>query len=69
MSHTALITGATGLLGREVTKSFKQAGWLTVGQGFSRAAPPTILRANLEDASDVKKIIDEAKYVVFLFLF
>jgi nucleoside-diphosphate-sugar epimerase len=66
MSHTALITGATGLLGREVTKAFKQAGWLTVGQGFNRAAPPTILKANLEDPSDVKRIIDEAKYVVFL---
>ncbi|KAF5016376.1 hypothetical protein F66182_11960, partial [Fusarium sp. NRRL 66182] len=60
MSHTALITGATGLLGREVTKSFKQAGWLTVGQGFNRAAPPTILKANLEDPADVKRILDEA---------
>lgn len=63
MSHTALITGATGLLGREVTKSFKQAGWLTVGQGWNRAAPPTILKANLEDPEDIKRIIDEAKYV------
>ena len=62
MSHTALITGATGLLGREVRKSFKQAGWLTVGQGYTRAAPPTILKANLEEASDVKRILDEAKY-------
>lgn len=65
MSHTALITGATGLLGREVTKSFKQAGWLTVGQGLNRAAPPTILKANLEDPADVKRILDEAKYVTY----
>lgn len=66
MSHTALITGATGLLGREVTKSFKQAGWMTVGQGFNRANPPTILKANLEDPSDIKRILDEAKYVALL---
>lgn len=61
MSHTALITGATGLLGREVSKSFKQAGWMTVGQGYNRATPPTILKANLEDLTDIKRILDEAK--------
>lgn len=61
MSQTALITGATGLLGREVLKAFKRAGWLTVGQGFTRAAPPTILKANLEDPDEIKRLLDEAK--------
>ncbi|KAL1982075.1 hypothetical protein VTN96DRAFT_1788 [Rasamsonia emersonii] len=61
MSQTALITGATGLLGREVLKAFKRAGWLTVGQGFTRAAPPTILKANLEEPDEIKKLLDEVK--------
>jgi dTDP-4-dehydrorhamnose reductase len=63
MSHTALITGATGLLGREVKNAFRRAGWLVVGQGFSRAVPPTILKANLEDTGEVQRLLDEAKYV------
>jgi dTDP-4-dehydrorhamnose reductase len=63
MSHTALITGATGLLGREVMKAFKRAGWMTVGQGFTRAVPPTILKANLEDTGEIEKMLDEAKWV------
>jgi S-adenosylmethionine synthetase len=61
MSQTALVTGATGLLGREVTKAFKRASWLTVGQGLTRAVPPTILRANLEDTSEVQRLLDEVK--------
>ncbi|KAL1966686.1 hypothetical protein VTN77DRAFT_3883 [Rasamsonia byssochlamydoides] len=61
MSQTALITGATGLLGREVMKAFKRAGWLTVGQGFTRAVPPTILKVNLEEPEEIRRMLDEAK--------
>lgn len=61
MSHTALVTGATGLLGRQVFNAFKHAGWLTVGQGFSRANPPTIMKANLENPEEAKMLLDEAK--------
>lgn len=48
-------------MGREVTKAFKQAGWLTVGQGFNRAKPPTILKVNLEDPQEIKRLLDESK--------
>ncbi|KAH8702032.1 NAD dependent epimerase/dehydratase family protein [Talaromyces proteolyticus] len=61
MSHTALVTGATGLLGREVTRAFKKAGWLTVGQGFNRAKPPTVLKVNLEDPQEITRLLEESK--------
>jgi RmlD substrate binding domain. len=61
MSYTVLVTGATGLLGRQVLNAFKRAGWLTVGQGLTRAVPPTIMKANLEDPKEAKRLLDEAK--------
>jgi len=63
MSLTALVTGATGLLGREILKAFKRAGWLCIGQGFTRAVPPTILKANLEDPKEIERLLDEVKWV------
>ncbi|KAJ9302673.1 hypothetical protein DTO271G3_47 [Paecilomyces variotii] len=64
MSHTALVTGATGLLGRQVFNIFKHAGWLTVGQGHTRAVPPTIMKANLENPEEARMLLDEAKPLV-----
>lgn len=61
MSLNVLITGATGLLGRQMFNTFKHSGCLTVGQGFSRATPPTILKTDLENGEDVKAMLDEAK--------
>lgn len=61
MSLTVLVTGATGLLGREVLKAFKRAGWLSVGQGYTRAVPPTILKANLEDPKEIENLLNEAR--------
>ncbi|KAN0080677.1 hypothetical protein V8E54_003881 [Elaphomyces granulatus] len=60
MPPTVLVTGATGLLGREVMEAFSRAGWVTVGQGYSRAAPPKILKANLENINEIEKLLDEA---------
>ncbi|KKK19228.1 NAD dependent epimerase/dehydratase family protein [Aspergillus ochraceoroseus] len=61
MATTVLVTGATGLLGRQVFNLFKRSGCLTVGQGFSRANPPTILKADLEKPEEIKNLLDEAK--------
>jgi dTDP-4-dehydrorhamnose reductase len=63
MSTTVLITGATGLLGRQVFNTFKHSGCFVVGQGYSRATPPTILKADLEKQEDIKRLLDEAKLV------
>ena len=57
--HVALVTGATGLLGRQVIKAFDQAGWKTVGTGLTRADPPTILRADLADQTAIEDVLDK----------
>ena len=59
---TVLITGATGLLGRQVVSTFRNAGWRTVGTGFSRAKPPSIHKVDLTDPSAVEKILEEESY-------
>ena len=61
MSNVVLVTGATGLLGRQVFNVFQHSGCLVVGQGFSRAAPPTILKADLEKSEDIDRLLDEVK--------
>lgn len=61
MAYTVLVTGATGLLGRQVLNTFKRHGWLAVGQGLTRAVPPTIMKANLENPEEATRLLDEAK--------
>ncbi|KAJ5908651.1 dTDP-4-dehydrorhamnose reductase [Penicillium taxi] len=61
MSSTVLVTGASGFLGRQVFSLFQRSGVLAVGQGFSRAAPPTILKADLESTEEIKSLIDDVK--------
>ncbi|KAF7586301.1 hypothetical protein BBP40_009083 [Aspergillus hancockii] len=61
MSSVVLVTGATGLLGRQVFNTFKHSGCFVVGQGWSRATPPTILKADLEKREDIQRVLDEVK--------
>ncbi|KAI9828455.1 MAG: hypothetical protein M1832_002883 [Thelocarpon impressellum] len=58
MTKKALITGATGLLGREVVKAFRSSGWDVTGTGFSRATPPAILKVDLGSAEEISKVLD-----------
>ncbi|EHK99515.1 NAD(P)-binding Rossmann-fold containing protein [Glarea lozoyensis ATCC 20868] len=61
MARTALITGATGLLGRQVVKAFERAEWDVKGTGLTRAKPPTILKLDLGSEADVAKTIEDIK--------
>ncbi|KAK0651919.1 hypothetical protein B0T16DRAFT_454334 [Cercophora newfieldiana] len=59
---TALITGATGLLGRQVFKAFDEtSGWTAKGTGFSRAGGTSILTVDLGNASEIEKALDDIK--------
>lgn len=58
---TVVITGATGLLGRQVLKAFQDDGWNVVGTGFSRAKPPTIRKLDLGNSNEVTSLLDEVK--------
>ncbi|QPG96825.1 hypothetical protein C2857_005332 [Epichloe festucae Fl1] len=62
--RTALVTGATGLLGREITAAFRQSpGWTVKGTGHSRADGVDVLKLNLEneDVTELSKILDETR--------
>ncbi|KIV92734.1 dTDP-4-dehydrorhamnose reductase [Exophiala mesophila] len=54
----ALVTGATGLLGRAIHSAFTGAGYETTGTGFSRASG-SILRLDIQDEAAVQKVFDE----------
>ena len=60
--RVALVTGASGLLGRQIVKAFDQAGWKTVGTGFTRASPPSILKIDLGDQAAVENVLDDSRY-------
>ncbi|KAL6722133.1 hypothetical protein ACLMJK_001240 [Lecanora helva] len=61
MTKTALVTGASGFLGRQVVQAFEAAGWNTLGTGFTRASPPTILKVNLTEITEVSEVLDHVK--------
>jgi S-adenosylmethionine synthetase len=61
MSQRALVTGGTGLLGRAVVKSFRNAGWNVTGTGFSRASPPDILKLDVLDKAEIARVLDEVQ--------
>ncbi|KUJ17736.1 putative methionine adenosyltransferase 2 subunit beta [Mollisia scopiformis] len=61
MPRTALVTGATGLLGRQVIIAFQRAGYDVVGTGFSRAKPPSMLKLDLNSSSSIASVLDETK--------
>ena len=58
---SALVTGATGLLGRQVTRAFEDADWQTTGTGFSRATSK-IRKVDIQDDEAVTQIFEEVKY-------
>jgi NAD(P)-dependent dehydrogenase (short-subunit alcohol dehydrogenase family) len=61
MAKTALITGATGLLGRQVVKAFERHDWAVVGTGFARANPPATRKLDLGSEADITKTFEEVQ--------
>ncbi|KAJ4167965.1 hypothetical protein NW754_011780 [Fusarium falciforme] len=59
--RTVLVTGATGLLGREVSASFGLRGWNVKGTGYSRADGISTLKVDLGNESEVASLLDETK--------
>lgn len=55
------MTGATGLLGRQVTRAFERAKWTVKGTGFSRADGHDVLKVDLGNAAEVEKTLDNVK--------
>ncbi|KAF7559185.1 hypothetical protein G7046_g4970 [Stylonectria norvegica] len=62
--RTVLVTGATGLLGRQVVSEFKLRRWTVKGTGYSRADGVDVLKVDLGNASDLANALDEVKSVM-----
>jgi len=62
MVRTVLVTGATGLLGREVVRAFQRAGWEVVGIGFTRARAPSTLKVDLGSEEETVAALEKVKY-------
>lgn len=62
MAHgTVLVTGATGLLGRQVAKAFGRRDWTAKGTGYSRADGLAVLKVDLASAAEVEKALETVK--------
>lgn len=63
MAKTALVTGATGLLGRQLIRAFEYPGrdWTVKGTGLSRADGVSVLRVDLGKQADVEAALDNVK--------
>lgn len=64
VQKTVLVTGATGLLGREVQAAFRRSpDWSVKGTGHSRADGVDVLKVDLEneDQSEMNLVLDEIK--------
>ncbi|KAI1376448.1 NAD(P)-binding protein [Hypoxylon crocopeplum] len=59
----ALVTGATGLLGRQVVRAFERSNWNIKGTGYSRADGLSVLKVDLVNAEQVAAALDNVKYV------
>lgn len=61
---TALVTGATGLLGRQVVRAFERSNWNVKGTGYSRADGVSVLKVDLVKAEEVASALDNVKYAL-----
>lgn len=61
MVKTALVTGATGFLGRQVSQAFRLAEFQVTGAGFTRASPPATLKIDLSNPAEISSALQEIK--------
>lgn len=65
--RTALVTGATGLLGRQVVEAFQlsSATWEVKGTGHSRADGVDVLKVDLGSEAEIARVLDQVKSVTY----
>ncbi|KAF5663896.1 dtdp-4-dehydrorhamnose reductase [Fusarium heterosporum] len=59
--RTVLVTGATGLLGREVSAAFGLKNWVVKGTGHSRADGINTFKVDLGSEDEVASFLNETK--------
>ena len=60
MTSKALVTGATGLLGRQVAKAFTLADWEVVSTGYSRASD-AIQKLDLNSRESISSVLESTQ--------
>lgn len=60
-AKTVLVTGGTGLLGREVVRAFTDAQWHVIGTGLTRADVHPFRKLDILQPSLVENALDEVK--------
>ncbi|KAH7396349.1 hypothetical protein BKA66DRAFT_438292 [Pyrenochaeta sp. MPI-SDFR-AT-0127] len=61
MTQTALITGASGLLGRQVQRQFFLDGWTAIGTGLNRISPPDVIKLDILKEEEIARVLDHVK--------
>ncbi|CAF4191222.1 unnamed protein product [Rotaria socialis] len=61
INKTVLITGASGVLGRQVANRFTNAGWNVTGLAYSRANKNHLVRCDLTNFDETDAIIRDVK--------
>ncbi|KAF2021411.1 NAD(P)-binding protein [Aaosphaeria arxii CBS 175.79] len=61
MVKGVLVTGASGLLGRQVQRQFHLDGWKAVGTGLNRISPPEVIKLDILDKNEIDRVLDEVK--------
>lgn len=59
VNKTVLVTGASGLLGRAILKSFELNGWTAIGTGLTRSSPPRIRKLDVTDFKALEDLVEE----------
>ncbi len=60
-NKSALITGATGLLGRQILRAFERSNFRAKGTGLSRADGRAILKLDLGNDAEIQRVLDDVK--------
>ncbi|CAF5082624.1 unnamed protein product, partial [Rotaria magnacalcarata] len=61
INKTVLITGASGVLGRQVANRFTNAGWNVTGLAYSRANKNHLVHCDLTNTNETDAIIRDVK--------
>jgi uncharacterized protein YbjT (DUF2867 family) len=59
--RSVVVTGATGLLGRQVVRAFEGKKWAVKGTAFSRADGISTTKLDLNDSTQVEAFLAQVK--------
>ncbi|CAI6296970.1 unnamed protein product [Periconia digitata] len=61
MARTVLVTGASGLLGRQVRLAFEIDGWNAIGTALKRINPPEVISLDILEQKQIERVLDDVK--------